>query len=247
MIFIRSLLFLIFFYFWLVVCLVAALPVLWLPRKYLIVFPYIMSSGILFLLASIVGIRHEIRGIEHLGSSPAILACKHQSVWETAIWPQLIPHLSIILKQELRRIPVFGTLIHRLGFIPVDRKDGPRAIIKMVTSAKFVIAEGRSIMIFPEGTRSQPGKPATYQRGITALYDKLQVPVIPIALNSGLFWGRKSFLKTPGLIIMEFLPPIQPGLSKDEFMEKLIDQIETATQKLLEEMQAPKSGVLKYA
>ncbi|MBL0942288.1 MAG: hypothetical protein IBJ00_06165 [Alphaproteobacteria bacterium] len=100
-------------------------------------------------------------------------------------------------------------------------------------------------MIFPGGTRSHPGKSATYQRGISALYDKLGVPVIPVALNSGLFWGRKSFLKTPGLIIMEFLPPIQPGLSKDKFMEKLIDQIETATQKLLEETQ--KAGMLKHA
>jgi 1-acyl-sn-glycerol-3-phosphate acyltransferase len=247
MIFIRSLLFLIFFYFWLVLCLVAALPVLWLPRKYLIIFPYMMSEGILFLLAKTVGIRHEIRGLENLGSVPGILACKHQSVWETAIWPQFTPHLSIILKQELRRVPIFGILIQRLGFISVDRKDGPRAIVKMVTLAKQVIAEGRSIMIFPEGTRSQPGRPASYQRGISALYDKLEVPVIPVALNSGLFWGRKSFLKTPGLIIMEFLPPIQPGLSKDEFMEKLVNQIETATQKLLKESQAQKSGVLKHA
>lgn len=247
MIFIRSLLFLASFYIWLALCLIFALPFLWLPRKNAVCVAHIINEGMLFLLARAVHIRYEFRGLENLGSTPVIIASKHQSVWETAMWPSFSPHIAVVLKKELLRIPIFGTLICKLGHITVDRKGGQRAIVHMINKAKNVIEDGRSILIFPEGTRSIPGAPASYQRGIGALYRKLGVPVVPAALNSGVFWSRNSFLKYPGTIIMEFLPPIQPGLSNDEFMTELEEKIEKASEKLIKEAQFQTRGVLKHA
>jgi len=137
-----------------------------------------------------------------------------------------------VLKRELTWIPFFGWLLRAAGFIAVDRKAGAKALRQLVRDAERAVAGGRSLLIFPEGTRVQPGETRPYQPGIAALYDRLQIPVVPVALNSGLFWGRRSFVKRPGRITVEFLPAIAPGLKRREFMAELEARIESAATRL---------------
>jgi 1-acyl-sn-glycerol-3-phosphate acyltransferase len=181
-----------------------------------------------------VGIRHRVVGRENLPAGPAIIACKHQSSWETMAFTGLFDDIAIVLKRELLFIPVVGWAMARAGNIAVARGNGASALRGLVKQAKAAIAEGQSIVIFPEGTRVAPGEQKPYQIGTAALYRQLGVPVVPMALNSGLFWGRRKFVKRPGMITLEILPPIPPGLSREAFMEALRERIEGATARLAE-------------
>jgi 1-acyl-sn-glycerol-3-phosphate acyltransferase len=163
-----------------------------------------------------------------------IIACKHQSSWETLAFTLLFDDIAIVLKRELLFIPVVGWAMARAGNIAVARGDGAAALRGMVRQAKAVIADGRRVVIFPEGTRVAPGDQRPYQIGTAALYRQLGVPVVPMALNSGLFWGRRKWVKGPGTITLEILPPIPPGLSRNAFMETLRERIEGATARLIE-------------
>jgi 1-acyl-sn-glycerol-3-phosphate acyltransferase len=137
-----------------------------------------------------------------------------------------------ILKKELLAIPFFGWYARRAGMIGVDRKGGAAALKRMMADARAARDAGRPLVIFPEGTRTAPGAAARYQTGIAALYQMLNVPVVPVALNSGLFWARRAFVKQPGTITLEMLPPIAPGLPRDPFMRRLQDEIEGASKRL---------------
>jgi len=139
-----------------------------------------------------------------------------------------------VLKRELLFIPVVGWAMARAGNIAVARGDGAVALRGMIKQARVVIADGRSIVIFPEGTRMAPGDQRPYRIGTAALYRQLGVPVVPIALNSGLLWGRRQWIKRPGVITLEILPPIPPGLTREAFMAALRERIETATARLIE-------------
>jgi len=180
----------------------------------------------------ITGIRYEIRGLENLPPGGGVIACKHQSAWDTAIFVLLRLRTAYILKKELLKIPFYGWYVKRSGHIAVDRDAGASALKNMVKDVKQALAEDRNVVIFPEGTRSDPGTPGTYHPGVAAIYTQTKQPVIPVALNSGLFWGRRSFLKKKGTIIMEIMPPIEPGLKRREFMETLQERIETKTSEL---------------
>jgi 1-acyl-sn-glycerol-3-phosphate acyltransferase len=209
-------------------------------------FPFLSPAGmrrvarfwervILVLLRFTVGLRHEVRGREHLPAGPVIIASKHQSAWETLVFHVLVPELAVGLKEELTRIPVFGWYLMRAGNIRIDRGAAARAIRSLVEGAKEAVAGGLSVLIFPEGTRSAPGDPPDYKPGVVALYNALRLPVVPVALNSGLFWGRRSLVKRPGRIVVQFLEPIPPGLERKAFMQTLEQRIETATARLIEE------------
>jgi 1-acyl-sn-glycerol-3-phosphate acyltransferase len=137
-----------------------------------------------------------------------------------------------VLKRELLHIPMFGWYMRKVGMIAVDRSRGASALKQMVREAQATFAAGRSIAIFPEGTRTAPGEHKPYQPGVAALYTQLGVPVVPIALNSGLFWGRKAFLKKPGTITLQILPAIPPGLDRKTFMKRLESSIEDASKAL---------------
>lgn len=175
------------------------------------------------------GIGWEIRGTPPTG--PLLVASKHMSMWDTmALWLAL-PGPAVVLKRELLYIPFYGWFLWRGAAIPIDRSAGASALRKMRARAKAALARGRQVLIFPEGTRKQPGAPPDYKPGVAALYGLLDVPCVPVALNSGVFW--QGFTKKPGTIVLEFLPAIPPGLKRDDFMHRLEDAIETATNKLL--------------
>jgi len=187
-------------------------------------------------LRLICGIHVEIRGQDHLPEdSQALVAAKHQSMWDTIIFISLLPKPVYVLKKELSYIPFFGWYAWRAGMISVDREGHARALKKMVTDARRCLAAGKTPVIFPEGSRAPAGGKLEYKPGIAALYMQLHLPCVPVALNSGLFWPRRRFLRHPGTIVLEFLPPIEPGLRRREFMERLEASIETATDRLLAE------------
>jgi 1-acyl-sn-glycerol-3-phosphate acyltransferase len=192
----------------------------------------------LWLARVICGITYEVRGREYMSSQPVIYASKHQSAWDTMIFLTLFPAPAYILKRELLRIPLWGWYLWRMKMIAIDRSAGASGLKDMVKQAKATIAAGRPIIIFPEGTRRSVGAEAVYHPGIIALYNQLKLPVIPVALNSGVFWGKNAFTKRPGKIIMEFLPPVAPGLPKEEFMAQLQSSIETASAALTAEARA---------
>lgn len=188
----------------------------------------------LFLARAICGITYEVRGCEHMSNQPVIYASKHQSAWDTIIFLTLFPAPAYILKRELLRIPLWGWYLWRMKMIAIDRSAGAGSLKDMLRQSKATLAAGRPIVIFPEGTRRPVGAEPVYHPGVIALYG-LKAPVIPVALNSGVFWGKNAFTKRPGKIIMEFLPPIGPGLPKEEFMAQLQNRIETASAALIEE------------
>lgn len=192
----------------------------------------------LWLLRPICGISQEIRGEHYKVNGPVIYAVKHQSAWETLVFWALFPRPVYVFKKELLAVPVLGQYLWRGGHICIDRKSGGEALKQMIAEAKERLAEGRPIVIYPEGTRTAPHVKGTYQPGVAALYSQLKVPVIPVALNSGLFWGKNSTAKTPGTVLLEFLPPIPAGLKSREFLAQLETAIETATERLVKEGEA---------
>jgi 1-acyl-sn-glycerol-3-phosphate acyltransferase len=208
---------------------IVALPLLAAPRRRVMQFGRFWAKSVLFLLKAIVGLDGEIRGLDKLPRGPSIIAMKHQSAWDTLILPVVLGDPAIVLKRELLYVPFYGWYAARAGSIAIDRRGGAQALRGMVTAAGHATAAGRPVVIFPEGTRTAPGRRLGYQAGVAALYQALDLPLVPAAVNSGLFWGRRSFVKRPGRITLEFLDPIPPGLGRRELMTQLEDRIETAT------------------
>jgi 1-acyl-sn-glycerol-3-phosphate acyltransferase len=205
------------------------LPLLLAPRRWVMQFGRFWSRSMLFLLRRIVGLDGEIRGPDKLPAGACIIAMKHQSAWDTLILPAVLPDPAMVLKRELLYVPFYGWYAARAGSIAIDRRGGARALRGMVAAARRAAEAGRPIVIFPEGTRTAPGRRLPYQPGVAALYQALAVPLVPAAVNSGLFWGRRSFVKRPGRITLEFLDPIPPGLGRREVMTQLEERIEMAT------------------
>jgi 1-acyl-sn-glycerol-3-phosphate acyltransferase len=210
-------------------------PILLLPRRAVVEWARFWIRFCLWWLRVTVGLTHRMSGLENLPAGPVIIASKHQSSWETLAFTLLFPYSAIVLKRELVLIPIVGWAMARAGNIAVERGDGATALRGLVRQAKAAIAEGRSVLIFPEGTRVAVGAERPYQVGTAALYRQLGVPVLPVALNSGLFWGRRQFIKRPGVIDVELLPLIPPGLDRRTFMETLRERIEGATARLVSE------------
>jgi 1-acyl-sn-glycerol-3-phosphate acyltransferase len=232
MIFIRSLLFNVAFYLWTTVMFLLSLPALLLPAGAVWGLGRVWVCGTVLLLRIFVGLTHEVRGLAHRLPGAALYAVKHQSAWDTLVFALLLDRPAIVLKQELLNLPLFGWYMRKCRMIPVDRKGRATALKRMAADARDRASAGRPILIFPEGTRVAPGQRRPYQPGAAALYGALGLPVVPVALNSGLFWGRRSFHKLPGRIVVEFLPPIAPGLDRRIFMAELEAAIETASDRL---------------
>ncbi|MGE5145592.1 MAG: lysophospholipid acyltransferase family protein [Candidatus Eiseniibacteriota bacterium] len=232
MILLRSAAFNLAYYLWTAVLGLALLPALAMPRRVNMAVARLWGRGVLALLAAIVGLTHEVRGLEHKPARAAIVALKHQSAWETIILLLLLPDAAIVYKRELHLVPLFGWFIRRLDMVPIDRGAGGAAMRKLLRRARACVAQGRLIAVMPEGTRVALGVRRPYQPGVAALYKDLRLPVVPVALDSGLFWGRRTFIKRPGVITLEFLPPIAPGLDRAAFMAELETRIETASDRL---------------
>jgi 1-acyl-sn-glycerol-3-phosphate acyltransferase len=235
LIFLRSLLFQILFYAWTALCAVLGAPFMLGPPLAMMRFGTEWSRVTLWLLRVTVGLTHEVRGREHLPAGPALIAMKHQSAWETFAAPILFPLAAMVIKRELGYLPFYGWYALKAGMIPIDRKGGAKALTKMVAACRDRLAQGRSITIFPEGTRSAVGTKVRYQPGVAALYSALDVPLVPVAVNSGLFWRRRAFTKRAGKIVVEILPAIAPGGERRAILAELQARIEEATASLIAE------------
>jgi 1-acyl-sn-glycerol-3-phosphate acyltransferase len=238
----RSLLFNLLFYVTTTLFVVIGSPLLLAPRQWAMAALRVHSRFELWLLRVICGTKFEVRGREHLPHGPCLVASKHQSAWETFALIPLFRDPALLMKRELFWIPFHGWFSKKFEMIPVDRDKGPAALRRMLREAKKRIEAGREIIIFPEGTRRPPGAPPSYKTGIVLLYEALGVPCVPVALNSGLFWPRRTLTRRPGTIVVEILEPIPPGLPKKAVLERLETTIETAADRLLAEATAPSTG-----
>jgi 1-acyl-sn-glycerol-3-phosphate acyltransferase len=235
MVAIRSALFNVAFYASLLVWLLIALPAFLLPYRAILGVAKAWGRYNLFLLRVICGLKADFRGLEKIPRGPLLVAAKHQSAWETFALLWLFDDPAFILKRELQWIPIFGWLTIKARMIPINRSSRIASFNAMVKRARNELAAGRQIVIFPEGTRRPAGAEPSYKHGIARLYAEANVPVLPIALNSGLFWRRRSLLRLPGTIAVQVLDPIPPGLEQKEFMARLQNDIETATARLIDE------------
>jgi 1-acyl-sn-glycerol-3-phosphate acyltransferase len=248
MIFARSLLFNALFYANLLVHMIVALPTLLLPYPVLRIFIRSYARTSLWLLEAICGTKVSWRGTENIPPGSCIVACKHQSAWDTFALYAVLDDPIYILKRELMWIPLFGWYTWKAGLIPVDRSAGMAALARMTARAQRALSgpRPRQLVIFPEGTRRAPGAAPSYKPGIVHLFTRTSVSCVPAALNSGLFWPRRSLKRLPGTIVVEFLPPIPAGFARGEFLAHLQDTIETASARLLRQESGtrhPESGI----
>jgi 1-acyl-sn-glycerol-3-phosphate acyltransferase len=232
---IRSVLFNVLFYLNLAVQIIAALPTLLMPRWGILAVARFWARTNLWLLRVVCGTKVEFRGLTKIPPGPLLVAAKHQSLWETFALLLILSDPAYIMKRELMWIPFFGWYAWKAGMIPIDRSKRGQALAEMNECARRELARDRQIIIFPEGTRRPPGAEPKYKYGVAHLYVETGVPCVPIALNSGLFWPRRSIRRYPGTIRVEVLDPIPPGLAKDAFFERLQRDIEMATARLIAE------------
>jgi 1-acyl-sn-glycerol-3-phosphate acyltransferase len=238
----RSLLFNALFYANVTVHMIVALPILAMPRRVHLVFVRSYARTSLALLRIVCGTRVEWRGLEKLPRGACIVACKHQSAWETFSLYEVLADPTYILKRELMLIPLFGWHMRKAGLIPIDRGAGMAALSRMTTRARGELERGRQVVIFPEGTRRTPGAEPSYRPGVAHLYGKAGVTCVPVALNSGVFWPRRSLLRFPGTVLVEVLDPIAPGLDARAFLARLQADLETASAHLLAESRKKHQG-----
>ena len=238
MILLRSLIFNVLFYLNTAVWLVIALPTFFMPYRAILWIAKTWGRCNLVLLRVVAGIDCEIRGREKIPPGALIVAPKHQSAWETFALLPLFDNPLFIVKRELEWIPIFGWLMIKGRMVPVNRGAGSQALAAMTERARLELSDGRQLIIFPEGTRRPAGAEPRYKYGVAHLYAAEGVPCLPIALNSGLFWPRRSILRIPGTVLVEVLDPIAPGLDKDAFFKRLQDELEAATTRLIAESKA---------
>ncbi len=236
----RALLMMVALYASLLVWMTVGLIVLILPRWFAMKLARSWGLYFVWLSRTVGGINVEFRGRENIPPGPLLVAIKHQSMWETFMLLGMFDDPCFIMKRELAFIPLFGWFIYKMRNVPINRKDGARALIKLTRAANREIHAdgGRQILVFPEGTRRPPGAPRAYKFGIAKLYEGLNVPCLPIGLNTGMFWPRQSLHMKPGTIIIDILPPIPPGLDRNEFFQQVQDQIEASSNRLMVEASA---------
>ena len=223
------------FYLNLILHVIGAIPTYALPRRAFMAMAKSWGYTSGWLLRVVAGTSVELRGLDKIPPGALLVAAKHQSVWETFMLLTLFDDPAYVFKRELQWIPVFGWYAWKSRMIPVDRGARGGAMAGMIARAREEFARGRQIIIFPEGTRTAPGAPPVYKSGVAQLYAACGVPCLPIALNSGLYWPRRKFLRYPGTIVLEVLDPIPPGLSREEFADRLEREIEEAVARLTAE------------
>jgi 1-acyl-sn-glycerol-3-phosphate acyltransferase len=229
---IGSFFFMIFFWMWLLSLSILGLPLLLAPRRYAYQLVRFWGRGVLKALQYLCGITYTLEGLNHLPAAPFILASKHQSAFETIALYTHLENLVVVLKKELLWIPFYGWYVAKMRMIPIDRTSGVKSLRKMLKRTDEAAARKQTILIFPEGTRTRPHDAPAYKPGIAAIYHHLHQPVVPVSLNSGLFWGKKQWIKNKGHIRIVFHAPIPPHLPKQEFIEKLQNTIETGCKDL---------------
>jgi 1-acyl-sn-glycerol-3-phosphate acyltransferase len=235
MLVLRSLLFNIAFYVNVILWMIAALPTLLMPRRVFMRVAAAWARSTLWLLKVIVGCGFELRGAGNIPPGGCLVVGKHQSVWETVALFAIFPDPCVILKRELAWIPMFGWYVIKSHMVPINRKAGQAAMNQMNARAVEAIADGRQMLIFAEGTRRAPGAPPAYKQGFSHLYMVCNAPLVPFALNSGVFWPRRKFIRHPGTVVVEILPAIPAGLPRAEVQARTQEAIEEASNRLLVE------------
>ena len=191
-----------------------------------------------WLLETICGTKVRYLGVENLPDGPCIIAPKHQSAWDTFV---MLPHLNdpvLILKRELMWIPFFGQYVAKMQMIAIKRSSREESRKQVLNGANRAKADGRQILIYPEGTRRAPGDEPAYKQGVAMIYEGTGLPVVPVAHNAGLFWPRRKFLRFPGTMTVHYLPPIPPGLPRDEMFARLVEATENRCNELIVEAAA---------
>ena len=235
MLLVRSLLFTLAFYVTTALMLVLGSWLLLAPRSWAMAGLKLHGIICVWLLRVIAGTKLEVRGRDKLPEGAILVVSKHQSAWDTFGLIPLFRDPAIVLKDELRWIPFYGWFCVKFEHILVKRDRAAKALKAMIADAEIRKAQGREIVIFPEGTRQAPGAPPDYKPGYIALYEALDLHCVPLALNSGLFWPRRSLLRHPGTIVVEFLDPIPPGLPRKEFRALLEERLEATAGRLVAE------------
>src|SRR3984885_9330475 len=233
-IFLRSLLYNVLFYMLLIFWMLVGIPTFVMPRRGILNIASLWARSSIWLLRVVCNTRVEYRGLEKIPPGPLIVASKHQSMWETFALLQFFDSPLFIYKRELGWIPFFGWYLMKSKMIGVDRSGGLRSLMEMARRAPKEIRSGRQLIIFPEGTRTPVDAPPDYMTGGGGVYASSGVPCIPVALNSGLFWPRRTFMRYPGTLVVEFLDPLPPGLTRKDFIARITVAIEEATNRLVE-------------
>ena len=219
---------------------VLCLPALLFPRKQMMKLVWLYVEIMYWIERRILGLDYEVRGTEHLPESGSyIIAAKHQSAYETMKLHHLFGDPGVILKRELTWIPIWGWFLNKCDMIPINRRDRETAIASIKEGALRMKGQGRPIIIFPQGTRVRTDTPSSqkrYKQGVVRIYEATDLPVIPMALNSGYYWPRKAWVKHPGTIIFQFLPPIPPGHVPEDVLKDIETQVETASNALASEV-----------
>ena len=239
-IFLRSLVFNVLFYLVFLFWVVVALPTFLMPRGAMMRVATWWAKTVMLLMRLVCNIKIEFRGTEKIPKGPLIVASKHQSMWETISLLHFFEAPFFAVKRELKFIPLFGLFIIKTNMVAIDRAKGGRALLAVLRRAEEEVKRGRQFVIFPEGTRTAPGAPPQYKAGVGMVYVDCGVPVLPVALNSGLFWPRRTFMRYPGTLVVEFLDPIPPGLPRDEFLKRVESVIEEATNRIVAAAKAEK-------
>ena len=240
---VRSVLFNTLFYLELVVLMVVGLPMILGGRRGVFALASAWRAVSVWLLEHVCGLKVEYRGLENIPPGGVLIASKHQSFLETFALLKYAPDFAIILKRQLTYIPLFGLYLIVSKQIAIDRVRRRQALQQIAAAAKPVLAAGRQILIYPEGTRRPPGRRPKYKHGVAAIYAAAQAPCLPVAVNTGLFWRRRGFIRRPGVAVIEYLPPIPPGLDRETFAAQLQDAIEAACERLNGEAVAHDSSV----
>jgi 1-acyl-sn-glycerol-3-phosphate acyltransferase len=235
LIWLRSILFMAFFYVGSTIAALLMTPLLLGKRRWVVQAIGVWATVMMAALRVICGVNVEIRGREHMPTGPALIAAKHQGMFDTIGPFSFLHDACFVLKKELLVIPFYGWYSIKGGMIAVDREGHASALKKLVKDTRERLSEDRQVIIFPEGTRKDPGAEPDYKPGVAALYRDLGLPCTPLATNSGVHWPAHGFLRRPGTIVFQFLEPLPAGLKRGEFMRDLQDRIETATNALLAE------------
>lgn len=231
---VRAVLFFVWFYGVSIPLAISYTALLPFPRKAMIEAVRFWAKTIVFGLRWLGGVRTEVRGLEHLPTGAALIAAKHQSLYDFIGPFAFLPDASFVLKRELLALPFFGWHASKGGMIGIDRQGHAKALKDLVRAAREKAAQGRQIIIFPEGTRKKPGAPPDYKPGVAALYRDLELPCTPMATNSGVHLNAQAVLLRRGIIVFEILPPIPAGLKRDEFMKELELRIETSSNEMID-------------
>lgn len=233
---IRSLAFNLAFYLWTLFAFVVFLPALLAPYRTAQAVLNLWAKVVTWLLRVVGGVKVEVRGLEHLPKGKALVAPKHQCMFDIFGSLAVLPAGCFVLRKELMRIPIFGWWAAKSHMIVIDREGGSKALRGMLTDARERLDEAdRQIVIFPEGTRGKPGVAGVYQPGVAAIYAHLDLPCTPVALNTGMHWQRGGLSLKPGTIVFEYLAPLPAGMKRAAFMRELEERLETATNALIAE------------